>query len=150
MKAFMGRLTWSTGLDMLSPCRGCSPPPPPPAPSLSARRKSMLAVRGDPSGPPRSPRPTSHPGVAPVREEEGAGGPAPGRAAPLAALLSPAKRSGKSSPGRDNFSAVSPPHGGSLPFAFFFVLPLQLRSLANSPQVAATGQRSPGPRSFLC
>lgn len=43
----MGRLTWSTGLDMLSPCRGCSPPPPPPGPSASARRKSMLAASGD-------------------------------------------------------------------------------------------------------
>lgn len=112
----MGRLTWSTGLDMLSPCRGCSPPPPP-GPSPSARRKSMLAVRGDPFGPPRSPRPTSHPGVAPAREE-GAGGPAPDRALPRAALLSPAKRSGKSSsPGHDNFL-------GSVPHPTVAVCPL--------------------------
>lgn len=63
----MGRLTWSTGLDMLSPCRGCRPPPPP-GPSPSARRKSMLAVLGDPFGPPAlavpdfAPRRRSRPG----------------------------------------------------------------------------------------
>ncbi|XP_036913253.1 uncharacterized protein LOC118994697 [Sturnira hondurensis] len=67
---------------MLSPGRGCSPPPPPPGPSPSARRKSMLAVRGDTFGPPaltapyfapwgrsrRTRRPTGDPGALGVWE----------------------------------------------------------------------------------
>ncbi|XP_031511556.1 uncharacterized protein LOC103879407 [Papio anubis] len=53
---------------MLSPCRGCSPPPPGPSPS--ARRKSMLAARGDPLGRPG----LAAPHVAPRRRSRPGGG----------------------------------------------------------------------------
>lgn len=83
----------------------------------------MLAVGGDPSGPPR---PTFHPGVAPA----GTRGPEDQpRAAsrPVDVLLSPAGQalggggSGKQNPprGRRTFRRCPHPHGGSLPFASF-------------------------------
>ena len=91
------------------------------------------------------------------RREEGAGGPAPGRVAPPGcAVVSgrPGARGWgwetKSSPGHENFSAVFPPPLWQFALCFLCVLPVRWRPLANSPQVAATQQRDPPPRSFPC
>lgn len=60
------------------------------------------------------------------------------------------ERKTKSSPRQENFSAVSPPPRWQFALCFLCVLPVRWRPLANSPQVAATQQRGPPPRSFPC
>lgn len=92
------------------------------------------------------------------RRDEGAGGPAPGRVAPRGCSAVSGRpgargrgeRKTKSSPRQENFSAVSPPPRWQFALCFLCVLPVRWRPLANSPQVAATQQRGPPPRSFPC
>lgn len=139
----MGRLTWSTGLDMLSPCRGCSPPPPPPppppGPSASSRRKSMLAASGDrlggrlwvPASLPRGKRGPGHqPRVGALR---------PG---PLGSVRPSSKRK---NPLRDPGSSPRCPHSAVAlcPLLFCPSVPVPLLWLANSLQVATAWVRSP-------
>lgn len=144
----MGRLTWSTGLT----CRRL----PRLQPAAAARAVALgpeeinvgcwRTLPGS-AAPHFSPRRRS-------RRDEGAGGQPRAASRPVDVLLPrPARRSGggaenKILPRGRRTSRRCPHPRWQFALCFLCVLPVRWRPLANSPQVAATQQRGPPPRSF--